>query len=32
MLGEDEVSRDWVGDIHMESLYHEHGVASRVYV
>ena len=32
MLGEDAVSRDWVGDIHMESLYHEHGVASRVYV
>jgi len=32
MLEEDEVPRDWVGDIHMESLYHEHGVASRVYV
>ena len=32
MLGEDEVPRDWVGNIHMESLYHEHGVASRVYV
>ena len=32
MLGEDEVPRDWIGNIHMESLYHEHGVASRVYV
>ena len=32
MLGEDAVSREWVGDIHMESLYHEHGVASRVYI
>jgi len=32
MLEEDEVPRDWVGDIHMESLYHEHGIASRVYV
>jgi len=32
MLGEDEIPRDWVGNINMESLYHEHGVASRVYV
>lgn len=32
MLGEDEVPRDWVGNIHMESMHHEHGVASRVYV
>ena len=32
MLEEDEVPRDWVGDIHMESMHHEHGVASRVYV
>ena len=32
MLGEDAIPRDWVGDIHMESLYHEHGVASRVYI
>jgi len=32
MLGEEEVPRDWVGDIFMESLYHEHGVASRVYI
>ena len=32
MLGEEEVPRDWVGNINMESLYHEHGVASRVYI
>ena len=32
MLGKDAVSREWVGDIHMESLYHDHGVASRVYI
>ena len=32
MLGEDEIPRDWIGTIHMESMHHEHGVASRVYV
>ena len=32
MLGEKAISKDWVGDIHMESLHHEHGVASRVYI
>jgi len=32
MLGEDAVSKDWIGTIHMESMHHEHGVASRVYV
>ena len=32
MLGEEEVPRDWVGNINMESLYHEHGIASRVYI
>mgnify|MGYP003155020865 FL=1 len=32
MLGEKAISKDWVGDIHMESLHHENGVASRVYI
>jgi len=32
MLGEDAVSKDWIGTIHMESMHHEHGVASRVYI
>jgi len=32
MLGKDEIPRDFVGDIHMESLHHENGIASRVYV
>ena len=32
MLGEKAISKDWVGDIHMESLHHEHGIASRVYI
>tara|TARA_R100000541_G_C1865226_1_gene79904 strand:+ start:297 stop:665 length:369 start_codon:yes stop_codon:yes gene_type:complete len=32
MLGEDAVSKDWIGIIHMESMHHEHGVASRVYI
>ena len=32
MLEEKAISKDWVGDIHMESLHHEHGIASRVYI
>ena len=32
MLGKYEIERDWIGNIHMESMVHEHGVASRVYV
>ena len=32
MLEEKAISKDWVGDIHMESLHHENGVAPRVYI
>ena len=32
MLGTDEIPKDWIGNIHMESLHHENGIASRVYV
>ena len=32
MLGEEELSKDFMGNIFMESLYHEHGVAPRVYI
>jgi len=32
MTEDGEVPQDWIGNIHMESLYHEHGVAPRVYV
>jgi len=28
----DEVPRDWVGNIHMDSSYHENGASPRVYV
>ena len=32
ILEEKAISKDWVGDIHMESLHHENGVAPRVYI
>jgi len=32
MIEEDEVPKDWVGNIHMKSLHHKHGVSPRVYV
>ena len=32
MLDGDEVPKDWVGNIHMKSLHHKHGVSPRVYV
>ena len=28
----DEVPRDWVGNIHMDSSYHENGVSPKVYI
>ena len=31
-LGSGEVRRDFVGNIYMESLHHENGIAPRVYV
>ena len=30
--GEEELSKDFVGNIFMESLHHENGVAPRVYI
>ena len=32
MIGRDEVPRDWVGNIHMDSTYHENGAKPKVYV
>jgi hypothetical protein len=32
MMGNDEVPRDWVGNIHMDSTYQENGAKPKVYV
>jgi len=32
MMGTDEVPRDWVGNIHMDSTYQENGAKPKVYV
>jgi len=32
MIGSDEVPRDWVGNIHMDSTYYENGAKPKVYV
>ena len=32
MMGNDEVPRDWVGNIHMDSTYQENGAKPKVYI